>query len=292
LDEDIGLMDYKARFYSPVLNRFIQPDSIVPDPTNPQAWNRFSYVYNRPTVFNDPTGHDPWWCPNSGCIADWVEEQQNNVSSWIKNTKQSKGENVGDEEVGVFTKEELKQLDIDCGNNVAELTCQLYTNPSAFNFEMQVEYANWVYLIINPNIGTYMACQIVWQGCIYDGSTYIMLPTTVSHPNGGVDWNRNAALNGTSEPLFYANWQVGIYNGAPAAIERFPMRGGDLGYITAYLSPSARNNGIVWSSSNINYVGFVGDHDISISPFKIIFATQQTGSSSILTVGNLSIIIM
>ncbi|MBL8089902.1 MAG: RHS repeat-associated core domain-containing protein [Anaerolineales bacterium] len=57
LDEDIGLMDYKARFYSPVLNRFIQPDSIVPNPYNPQMFNRFSYVGNNPINFNDPTGH-------------------------------------------------------------------------------------------------------------------------------------------------------------------------------------------------------------------------------------------
>ena len=34
-----GLMDYKARFYSPYLNRFIQPDTLIPDPSNPQAWN-------------------------------------------------------------------------------------------------------------------------------------------------------------------------------------------------------------------------------------------------------------
>lgn len=57
LDDNIGLMDYKARFYSPVLNRFIQPDTIVPNPMNPQAFNRFSYVTNRPINFNDPTGH-------------------------------------------------------------------------------------------------------------------------------------------------------------------------------------------------------------------------------------------
>jgi RHS repeat-associated protein len=52
-----GLMDYKARFYSPLLGRFIQPDSIIPNPLNPQAWNRFSYVTNRPVNFNDPSGH-------------------------------------------------------------------------------------------------------------------------------------------------------------------------------------------------------------------------------------------
>lgn len=50
-------MDYKARFYSPALMRFIQPDTIIPDQFNPQSWNRFGYVQNNPIRFNDPTGH-------------------------------------------------------------------------------------------------------------------------------------------------------------------------------------------------------------------------------------------
>jgi hypothetical protein len=44
---------------SPYINRFIQPDTIIPDPSNPQAWNRYSYVGNNPVNFNDPTGHCP-----------------------------------------------------------------------------------------------------------------------------------------------------------------------------------------------------------------------------------------
>jgi len=43
----------------PYLNRFIQPDSIVPDPSNPQAYNRYSYVYGNPLRYIDPSGHDP-----------------------------------------------------------------------------------------------------------------------------------------------------------------------------------------------------------------------------------------
>jgi hypothetical protein len=35
----------------------LQPDSLIPDPSNPQAWNRFSYGLNNPVNFNDPTGH-------------------------------------------------------------------------------------------------------------------------------------------------------------------------------------------------------------------------------------------
>ena len=56
---DMGLMDYKARFYSPYLNHFTQPDTIVPEPSNPQAWNKYSYALNNPIRYNDPTGHAP-----------------------------------------------------------------------------------------------------------------------------------------------------------------------------------------------------------------------------------------
>jgi RHS repeat-associated protein len=54
-----GVMDYKARFYSPSLGRFLQADIIVSDATNPQDLNRFSYVNNRSTNLNDPSGHSP-----------------------------------------------------------------------------------------------------------------------------------------------------------------------------------------------------------------------------------------
>jgi hypothetical protein len=42
---------------SPYINHFIQPDSLIPNPSNPQAWNRYSYVYNNPIKYSDPTGH-------------------------------------------------------------------------------------------------------------------------------------------------------------------------------------------------------------------------------------------
>ena len=45
---------------SPYINHFIQPDTIIPDLSNPQSWNRYSYVYNNPILYNDPSGHCPW----------------------------------------------------------------------------------------------------------------------------------------------------------------------------------------------------------------------------------------
>jgi RHS repeat-associated protein len=52
-----GLMDYNARQYDPVLGRFTSPDTIIPDPTDPQSLNRYTYVNNNPANFTDPTGH-------------------------------------------------------------------------------------------------------------------------------------------------------------------------------------------------------------------------------------------
>jgi RHS repeat-associated protein len=43
-DDDTGLYYYNARYYDPELGRFIQPDTIVPDRSDPQAFNRYSYV--------------------------------------------------------------------------------------------------------------------------------------------------------------------------------------------------------------------------------------------------------
>ena len=54
---ELGLLYYNARFYAPGLGRFLSADSIVPDPTNPQSLNRYSYTRNSPLNLIDPTGH-------------------------------------------------------------------------------------------------------------------------------------------------------------------------------------------------------------------------------------------
>ena len=46
-----------TKFYSPYINRFLQPDSIIPDQTNPQSRNRYSYVENDPINYSDVFGH-------------------------------------------------------------------------------------------------------------------------------------------------------------------------------------------------------------------------------------------
>lgn len=58
-ESDTGYHNYGARLYDAELGRFLSADSIVPDTANPQAFNRYSYVYNNPLRYSDPTGHGP-----------------------------------------------------------------------------------------------------------------------------------------------------------------------------------------------------------------------------------------
>jgi RHS repeat-associated protein len=52
-----GLYWYEWRSYDPLLARFTTPDTLVPNPRDPQDLNRYSYVGNNPLRYTDPTGH-------------------------------------------------------------------------------------------------------------------------------------------------------------------------------------------------------------------------------------------
>ncbi len=54
---DLGLIYMNARYYVPYLNRFISADTIVPNPQDPQSFNRYAFTLNNPLKYTDPTGH-------------------------------------------------------------------------------------------------------------------------------------------------------------------------------------------------------------------------------------------
>jgi RHS repeat-associated protein len=60
-DEETGLYDFGARYYDPVIGRFIQPDTMIANAFNPQAYDRYSYALDNPLLYVDPDGHSPWY---------------------------------------------------------------------------------------------------------------------------------------------------------------------------------------------------------------------------------------
>ena len=56
---DDGLINMIGRSYDPAVGRFVSPDPLVPNPMNPEAYNRYAYVYNNPLSLTDPFGFAP-----------------------------------------------------------------------------------------------------------------------------------------------------------------------------------------------------------------------------------------
>ena len=56
-----GMYDFMARRFTAVSGRWLSPDPVglgAVDPSNPQTWNRYAYVYNNPLSLIDPLGED------------------------------------------------------------------------------------------------------------------------------------------------------------------------------------------------------------------------------------------
>jgi RHS repeat-associated protein len=68
-----GLSDFLYREYSPVQGRWVSPDPsglAAVDPSNPQSWNRYTYVLNNPLRYIDPSGLECVWDDGSFDSAD------------------------------------------------------------------------------------------------------------------------------------------------------------------------------------------------------------------------------
>jgi len=56
-DEESGLYYLRARYYDPLIARFITKDSLEGDISNPLSMNQYTYCYNNPLIYADPSGH-------------------------------------------------------------------------------------------------------------------------------------------------------------------------------------------------------------------------------------------
>jgi RHS repeat-associated protein len=83
-----GLYYYGARYYDATIGRFISPDTIVPNFANPQSLNRYSYCYNNPLRYTDPTGHFGWGeIVNAvSSTVTWAQQQVDNAVNTVMDT--------------------------------------------------------------------------------------------------------------------------------------------------------------------------------------------------------------
>jgi RHS repeat-associated protein len=76
-----GLDYYNARYYDPVIGRFLSADTVE---GNMQGVDPYAYVSNNPETSNDPTGHcGGWW--DVGCEAQQAWNQTTQVAQTIWN---------------------------------------------------------------------------------------------------------------------------------------------------------------------------------------------------------------
>ena len=67
-DAETGLYYYGARYYDPVIGRFISVDPAEADSSNPQSWNRYVYSLNNPYRYVDPDGKLVWDVIDIACF--------------------------------------------------------------------------------------------------------------------------------------------------------------------------------------------------------------------------------
>jgi RHS repeat-associated protein len=84
-DAALGLYNYKARFYSTVLGRFVSADPLGGRGNDPATQNAYAYARNNPLRWIDPTGE----CnPGIDCPGDVF---RNNVETWCNARPQDCG---------------------------------------------------------------------------------------------------------------------------------------------------------------------------------------------------------
>jgi RHS repeat-associated protein len=210
-EADFGIYDYGARFYSPLLGRFLSADTIVPEPGNLQALNRYSYALGNPMKFVDPTGH-AHACPESAtrCGLD-----------------------------GHTRLIDLKRLGARPGKNIAPLLYLFYKDPTKFSFTASVEFfgiqgPDQKSAVNGVQVSQFGATVfgIFGQGGIaaYDRpgkENYPVQTEIYEDTDGKRHFDRLLVVGDRQVPLFVGTFDIAtLSTGAEGIVETLPLGGG------------------------------------------------------------------
>ncbi|MDD3744446.1 MAG: hypothetical protein PHX54_12540 [Lentimicrobiaceae bacterium] len=89
-----NLINMNGRFYDPIIGRMLSPDNFMQAPDYTQSFNRYSYCWNNPLKYTDPSGEFIWgvvafitigayemWKP--GGWDGWKSSGQNSVNAGL-----------------------------------------------------------------------------------------------------------------------------------------------------------------------------------------------------------------
>ena len=76
-----GLYYYLHRWYDPAIGRFLSPDPVHGKLSNPQSFNLYIYVLDRPTILTDPSGEWDWNPINA--VSNWWNGLSSQQQAWI-----------------------------------------------------------------------------------------------------------------------------------------------------------------------------------------------------------------
>ena len=73
-----------GRIYDPKLGRMLSPDPVTQAPENGQNYNRYSYAYNNPLKYSDPSGFVTEYCAaNAGTCASIISSAIKTVGNFL-----------------------------------------------------------------------------------------------------------------------------------------------------------------------------------------------------------------
>ena len=97
--DDFDLINMNGRLYDPVLGRMLSPDIAIQDEHNSQAYNRYSYCFNNPLRFTDPSGYvvDEWEIDAYGQIINHKKDKTQDVFYLVEKDEKGNYVRVKDE---------------------------------------------------------------------------------------------------------------------------------------------------------------------------------------------------
>ena len=192
---DFGLINMNGRMYDPLVGRMLSPDIVIQNPEYSQSYNRYTYCFNNPLRFTDPSGYvvrgDTIILNNSPIIRESIEFDKNKPIWFFNsfNTDETTGtntENMFLNKLYRITKEAAKYYFYDINSALDFMNKNTFVN----NDEPYKEISAWIVengVIVQPWIDndryTSVNKRNINMTYKYKGVDYKIFGQIHTHPN-------------------------------------------------------------------------------------------------------------